>query len=423
MFVNDFVFNGQAMGNVGSALESIPQFGNSQVRWDPGFKRPYFDKNGRPAVSIHKGRWTTNKGERVPLREHMLIADMVNNYGIMDPTWNATALRKEEFIELDKTILRAARFPMDAWQDLSDSATYGGFNGMGRTVLEHEMMTDPGEAMMDMDALTEGRNDQPLFSGQGLPLPILHSDFNIGARKLAISRQNGSSQLDVVMGEAAGRRIGELLEKITIGVTNGLTYGGHNTALSYVNTPTIYGYTNLPQRLTKTNFTAPTAGGWAPTTTLNEYLAALNQLKLGRFRGPFMVYTSNDWDTYLDADYYYALTSGAVAPSKSLRTRLKEIKGIIDIKRLDFLFASQLSTSGGNAQTVQVDATLKPWTTIFVQLGDPNVARAVNGMGITTLQWPSIAGMKLNFKVMCIMAPQLRFDAYGNCGILHGTTT
>ena len=52
-----------------------------------------------------------------------------------------------------------------------------------------------------------------------------------------------------------------------------------------------------------------------------------------------------------------------------------------------------------------------------------DVARAVVGMDITTVQWESKGGMQLNFKVMCINVPQIRADFYGNCGILHATTS
>ena len=58
---------------------------------------------------------------------------------------------------------------------------------------------------------------------------------------------------------------------------------------------------------------------------------------------------------------------------------------------------------------------------IMVQM-TPDVARAVNGMDITTVQWESVGGMRLNFKVMAIQVPQLRADYDGRCGIVHATT-
>lgn len=387
-------------------------------RFDPGIKRPYFDKNGRPAVTINMGRTTLVKGIQTPIREHVLIRDLVLN-GIMDPVFNATSLRKEEWLELDRAVLRAARFRLRAWSDLSSANSYGGFNGMSKMILEHETMSDPGEAVVDMDGLTDGRTDAPKYQLEGLPLPITHSDFWFDSRRLMISRNTGTP-LDSTLSESAGRRVAEMIEKTTIGVNTGVTYGGASTQTGgYGRTSSVYGYTNFPARLTKTNLTTPL--GTNPEATLADVLAMRQSLYNNKFYGPFVIYHSNDWDTYLDNDYM-RLTSAnnSVGGSMTLRDRLKKIDGITDVKRLDFLFASQLSASTGPG--TDVDASLKPFTMIMVQM-TPDVCRAVNGMDITTVQWESVGGMRLNFKVMAIQVPQLRADFYGNCGILHATTT
>jgi len=44
-------------------------------------------------------------------------------------------------------------------------------------------------------------------------------------------------------------------------------------------------------------------------------------------------------------------------------------------------------------------------------------------MPITTVQWESQGGMRLNFKVMAIQVPQLRADYSSQSGIAHGTTS
>jgi len=51
-----------------------------------------------------------------------------------------------------------------------------------------------------------------------------------------------------------------------------------------------------------------------------------------------------------------------------------------------------------------------------------DVIREVVGMDITTVQWEEEGGMRLNFKVMAILVPQLRADFNGNTGIVHGST-
>ena len=85
---------------------------------DPGMFRPYFDKHGRPSVTINRGRFTVNKGKRVPVREHVTIGQLAAN-GVFHTVFNATTLRKEEWLELDRVVLRAARYRLRAWADLA----------------------------------------------------------------------------------------------------------------------------------------------------------------------------------------------------------------------------------------------------------------------------------------------------------------
>lgn len=417
MFTQDFILNGQGHGPLAEMLAGC--------RFDPGMLRPYFDRHGRRCVTINTGRTQFNpKTQRYePRYEQVSIDDLVRN-GINSPVFNATSLRKEEWLQLDTVVLRAARYRLRAWADLAAANSFGGFNGMSKLILEHETMSDPGEAVVDMDGLTEGRTDAPKFQLEGLPLPITHSDFWFSARRLAVSRNTGTP-LDTTMGEAAGRRVAEMIEKTVIGNVTGITYGGNSTQIGgYNRTSQVYGYTNFPARLTKTNLTPPTDGGWTPATTLAEVLAMRDQLYANKFYGPFMLYHSNDWDQYMDNDYI--LTGGNVA-TQTLRERLRAVEGITDVRRLDMLFSSPPTTDTGSASYrgpggEGVGASGNPFTLLMVQM-TPDVARAINGMDITTVQWESQGGMRLNFKVMCIQVPQLRADHYGNCGILHATTS
>ena len=399
--------------------------------FDPGMRRPYVPDSGRyanvPCVTVNTGRTELVKGQRVQVRQQTPLRDLILN-GVIPPVFNATALRKEEWIELDKVVLKAARYPLKFWGDLMAAVPYGGFNGMNKMMLEHETMSDPGVALQDMDGLSEGQGDAPLFQLEGVPLVITHSDFNAAARKLAISRNTGTP-LDTTMGEAAGRRIGEMVEKVSIGIKTGITYGGTFTQYGgYSRNSTVYGMTNFTPRLTKINITAPTSGSWVPTTLLNEVLAAIRQVKANKFFGPYRMYTTPDWDPYLDADYFYALTSGAVAPTKTLRTRLKEIVDISDVLPLQMWFPNTTDANSHNITTGtygpggDVDATLKTFSFALLQL-TPDVVQAVNGMDITTVQWETVGGMRVNFKVMCIQVTRFRADYYGNVGYIHCTTS
>lgn len=439
MFVEHYLPSreSEAVQNVQSVVGDTLEQGR---HWDPGYHRPYFDSNNRPVVAILTNRWSKNDiknggGERRRLREVKLISDVVNNYGIMSPVFNATSLRKEEWIELDRTVLEAARYRLRAWGDLESASSYGGFDGMNKMLLEQETMSDPGEAIVDMDALTEGRTDAPKFQLEGLPLPITHADFWFSKRRLGISSNSGT-RLDTRMAGAAAQRVAESVEKTLIGNNTGVTYGGNSTQVGGYGRATsasVYGYLNFPTRLTKINLTLPT--GSNPDTTLAEVLAMKDSLTARKMYGPFMIYHSTDWDQYMDNDY---ARLGGNNPTTTLRNRLKAIDGISDVRRLDMLFASQpqtdpyystATTVGTTGKAIYtgpggegINSTGAPFTLLMVQM-IPTTVQAVSGLPLTTVQWETKGGMQLNFKVMTIKVPRLQADFYGNCGIMQGLVT
>jgi len=378
---SDFVLNGQGHGEVGSLM--------GQMRFDPGMMRPYLDGERGRSVSITTG-YTFNAatGMHVPVAEEVPISELLNN-GLHSPVFNATSLRKDEWIMLDQRVVMAARQRLRAWSDLAAANTFS-VPGMSKTMLEHETMSDVGEAVVDMDGLTDGRNASPRFQLEAMPLPITHSDFHFSSRKLAESR-NAGTPLDTALAENAGRRVAEMVEKTLIGTVTGVQYG---TGSEYGTTPKVYGYTNFPGRATKNTMTAPT--GSNGSTVKDDWLALRDLLYDANFYGPYMAYVSSDYDRYLDQSY-----STSEPSAGTLREQLLKIDGIQSIKRLDYL--------------------TNTFTVLLVQMTS-DVAQAVNGMDITTVQWESRGGMQLNFKVMCIWAPRLRADYNGNCGIAHGTT-
>jgi hypothetical protein len=393
---------------------------------DVGMRRPFFDDHGQPCVIVNTGQWTTEKGVRTQLKRKHRVLDLLSR-GIIDPvllTANASALRKEQWIQLDTAVHRSYRARLRAWADLAAANTYGGFNGQNRMTLEYEAMSDPGEAIVDMDAMTEERTDNPLFKLRSLPLPITHGGFWFSQRRLDISRNFSDTPLDTVMGEAVARRIGETVEKTTIGTQTGINYGdvssgptAHDQAAgTYTGAAlasTVYGYINFPHRITRTGMTKPTTGGWHPGMLINDVLACIELLRQNLQYGPFVIYNSTDWDQYLDNDYFREVTGGsAVAPSKTLRQRVREIDGVQDMRRLDFLVPAAAHKATGT----------NPFTMVFVSMtGD--VARAVIGQDITTVQWPSAGGTRQNFKIWCINVPHLQADYSGRTGILHATWT
>lgn len=361
----------------------------SAIRYEPGILRPYLDKRGRPVVTLN------NQGKPCVVP----VADL-HKLGINPPAHilNAQTLPKLAWVELDKAIVKAVRNRLKAWSDLSSKNPRGGFDAMSRMTLEYQSMNDPGEAVVSMDGISDARTDRPLFDLKSVPLQITHSDFFFSAREIAVSR-NGGVSLDTTMAEAAGRRIGEMIERTVIGTETGMTFGTRSgdAAVAHTGTSTVYGYTNFPYRQTKTDLTVPT--GSNPEAINTDILEMIEVMQTAGFYGPYMLYHSTAYSRFLADDYF---RSGSTSAVRSLRDRILENGDISDIQRLDYL------TSG--------------YQLILIQM-DPDVAQAINGMDVTTVQWETRGGMQQNFKVMAIQVPLLKTPYNGVAGILHGTTS
>jgi hypothetical protein len=243
-------------------------------------------------------------------------------------------------------------------------------------------MGDVNDATISMDGLRASPDDRPEFDIQNLPLPIIHKDFQFSLRQILASR-NGGSPLDTSMAELSGRKVAETAEQLLLGTAASYSYGGG----------TLYGYTNFPSRITRT-ITSPTASGWTGATLLAEVLLMRQDCTDAFHYGPFVLYFSTAWDAYLDADY------STQYPSVTVRDRIRMVEGINDVRTLDYLTG---------------------FDTLLVQQST-DVVREVVGMNVTTVQWDTVGGLMNNFKVMCIMVPQLRADMNGNTGIVHGST-
>jgi uncharacterized linocin/CFP29 family protein len=348
----NFILNGQASGDVANVLLAN--------NFDAGALRPYIGKDGRTRITVNQN------GKPVTV--------VVNT---------AATLRKDEWIQLDTAVIKAAKPRLTAVADLRAAGLqYTIPNGLGKTVLEHEAQSDIGDATISMDGIKQGDRDRPQFDLRALPLPIIHKDFSFSARQVMASR-NGGSPLDTTMAELAGRRVAEEAEKLTLGVASTFTFGGGS----------VYGFVNYPYALPK-SLTAPSVSNHP--TTVQEVLAMRKQCTDNGYYGPWVLYYSPAWYGYMDEDYNTTAYSTSV---QTLRERLAKIEGITAVRAADYLTGTRL---------------------LLVQQ-TADVARIVLGMDLTTVQWETQGGMQLNFKVMAIMVPQIRSDYSHQTGIVVGT--
>lgn len=388
MFV-DFVLNQTGHGPVGEALGG--------VRFDVGLLRPYIEDDGRVYVTVNTGRmeWNEEAAEYQPVYESVRYDDLPGS--MRQVTVNATTLRKEEYINIDRKVVMAARQRLRLWDDLQKAAGTGGFNGMAKTTHEYEAMSDPGEALVDMDGISDGTADSPLFKLRSVPLPITHSSFWFSERRIATSRNTGTP-LPTTMAEACGRRVAEMVERTCIGLETGMNFGTVSTGpTAHDGNSQVYGITTFANRTTKTDLTTPT--GSNPDAILADVLEMIELLQSDGFYGPYTLYHSTSYSRYLNDDYF---RSGSTSAVRSVRQRLLETEDVKDIRRLDYL------TSGYQLILAQI-------TSEYME--------AINGMDITTFQWEAKGGLQKFFKVGCIHVPLFKSDYNGNAPIVHGTTS
>ncbi len=299
-----------------------------------------------------------------------------NNMDVKCLRTNETLLH-EEWLEIDKAVIEAAHLRQVGIADLRSRGLVYNMNGMAKSVLAYQDMSDIEGANVSMDGVTPGERDRPQYNINYLPLPIIFKDFSFSLRELQESR-NGSQPLDTTMAAAAANKVIEKAEEWLFQGSSAFTYGGG----------TIRGYQDAPQRTTRAIGT-----DWASDTGANILTDVRNmkQDKINdRHYGDTILYIPTAYETVMDNDFTlnYPITT---------RERILKMQGIQDVKVADQLTAA-------NVMMVQMTA---------------DVVRIVEGLPITTVQWSSGDGLRIFFKVMTILIPQVRNDQQSRSGIVH----
>lgn len=347
----DLILNGTGTGEVASML--------LQNNLDYRVLKPWVGRDGQTYINANVC------GEIKPIR--------VNTVGL---------LRKDEWVALDKAVMKSAQLRLKAVSDLtSRGLVYNIPNAMGVTSFQTQSMSDLGAADVSMTGLEETTNEKLQFDLRSIPLPIIHKDLKIPIRLLAASRNSGAGALDTLEAEIAGRKVAELAEQMLIGSTAFSSFGGS----------AIYGYTTFPQRQTAS------LSDWESESTTgedmrNELITMITAANSQLAFGPFQVYVTPSIALNMERDF-------KATSDKTIRTRLLELESIAGISSLDYLPAKTVLLVPMNSETV----------------------RMIMGLAPQTLQWDSKGGMLAHLKVMAIMVPQIRSDFLGRCGIVHGS--
>jgi hypothetical protein len=338
------------------------------VNFDTGALRPWTDKWGRT--------WMTLWNERLGKKQNVLVSN------------SPSGLPYDGWRYWDDSLVRVMRQQLTVYGDIVGQGLSMNIpNAMGTPVIMHQTMTDAGEADLSMDGIRQTKRDQTIFDLQGLPIPLVHSDFDFSLRDLEMSRNPGRGGVvmpkDTTMIEQSTRKCMEKIEKFFLGTLASYSFAGF----------TAYGLTNYPYRTTRT-LTLPTAAGWTPETTYGEIMDMIQDAHNVLFYGPYMIWYSPAWFRYFNADYSSAQPSAGV-----LNDRLARIPNIKFWHQADFLGAG--------------------YTILLVQVS-PAVIQALNGIKLHVMQWDAVGGLVKNYKVLGCMVPRLRRNANGNTGIVHG---
>lgn len=289
-----------------------------------------------------------------------------------------SVLRKEEWIEFDKTLVPIARQRLRGVNDLiSAGLTLTLGNGMGTTILQWEEVSDMDDADVSMDGVTRGVHDRVRFDINNLPIYIVHKDFHVNLRNLESSRRLGIP-IDTTQIEVATRKVADQVENILFNGTS-LTFGGNS----------VFGYRTAPNRNLFT--VAPLWGSATGLQIVTDVIDMIQAAQADNMFGPYVLYMGvNYWNLLLD-DY-------KTESDKSIIGRIKELEGISAVRVADVL---------------PVDHVL------LIQM-TKDVVDLVIGMQPRVVQWDVEGGFQTNFKVLTILVPRMKNDFDNRSGIIHG---
>ena len=293
---------------------------------------------------------------------------------------NNSTLRHEEWKRYDDRLQMVARERLGGIDDLRMAGLVVPLGGLGTTLSLYERVNDMTAAEMDMEAANPAQNDRVTFDEVGVPIPIIHKDWQLNIRQIEASRTRGEP-LPTTHMTIATRQVRNSIE-------NMLFNGAANIRVG--NAP-IYGYTTFPQR----NTTTLSGTGWATATgrdVIGDTKAMLDSMYEDNRFGPFTMYVAKDLWAALQLDY------STEKSSKTFLNRIEDFRDISMVKPGDFL-------ADGNI--------------VLVQLQEDVVDLAV-GQDIVNIQWMTNP-MITQYKVFGACAPRIKADRNGSCGIVHAS--
>lgn len=296
-------------------------------------------------------------------------------------------LRKEEWQQLDETLVGVARQRLIGISDLVSRGLSFNLGGLGVVLSQYEQLGDMSAAQVDFSAVTDGEKDAVTFTLKSVPVPIFHKDFSINVRTLEASRGPNSigAPIDRTQIETAAQKVTEQMEEVLFnGMGTGADGGSVQQGAGVTTQTSLFGYTNEP------NINTQAGGSWATATNpQTDLINTIGVLEGDRyFGGQYVAYVPTT--QYNKLRNFFTDGSG-----DQIFDRVKRIQGLEDIRPGDRL------TSG---------------TAVMVTMRRDVVDLAI-GQDLTVVEWETKGGLMLHFKILCALAPRVKSDSLGGSGL------
>lgn len=333
------------------------------------------------SVNSAEAQTALRNGSRPMVNEKTGEVKIVTSRGLVVNS----ALRKDEWEELDRSIVEAAVAPLGMVNRFRTAGLTRRLGSLGTMIAQYNKVSEMTAANVSLSGNSAGEKDLVDFDLAGVPVPIIFKEFEINARYLQASRLRGDG-IDTVNARAAARVVGETVESMLISGNTNINLNGS----------TIYGLTTHPNRNTDT---ASNLGGGDFGTIANivpTFSGAIAALRADNYRGPYGVFIS---DTQYEqmTHQFYSDGSGQNALAR-----------VLSLPQIRFIDPS---------------AWLADGVILLVQM-IPEVVELATVEAywpVTNLEWTSGDGMATNFKVMTVFAPIVKADYSGKSGIFHVT--
>jgi uncharacterized linocin/CFP29 family protein len=292
-------------------------------------------------------------------------------------------LREDEWAEVDRAVLEAAKYPLKCVADLRSRGLVQRLGGIGTLVSQWYTGSEMTSATVNMSGQGGGSRDLQDLKQVGVPVPVVFKEFAIGARELETSRRLGDG-LDMTNAVEASRVVAESLESMLM-----------NGSTAVLNGQAIYGYRTHTNRNTDTA-TNYGGGDWGTiANVLGTVGGMISAANVDNHFGPFMLYVSQTQYNQAALQYY---TDGS---GQTPVDRILRIPSIVGVQGL-----STSILADGEVVLVQMTRDVVDWA---------------EALDIQVREWTTNDGMASIFKVLAIATPRVKARYDGKSGIVHAT--